>query len=203
MSTNLQRKIEHTGLCPFGLALVQLRKEKEISQSRLSILGEFNVTNLRRVEKGLMQPGISIAVRLVLATGTDIDIFFNQLAEKEKLILPKSKKSIENNLNVAEATQIKHFIGKIKTEELASAKSPFGLLFSNFRRKYQVSQKIVAEFAQYDARNILNIEKGKQDPGVMHALAMTCAVAQKTDIEIDVFFKALQLLVQTKKIEHI
>jgi len=197
MSTNLQQKIEHTGLCPFGAALVELRKEKGLSQSRLNILSELNETSLRKIEKGQMQPGISIAVRLVLATGTDIGNFFKQFAETEGLIVSVSKVgSVTSGLN--ESGQIERLTANMLIESIPTVKSPFGLLFSEFRRTYKVSQKTVAEFTQYDLRNILNVEKGMQDPGVMHALAMTCAVAQKADMGIDVFFRALQFLMQNK-----
>ena len=197
MQTNLQKEIEQTGACPFGIALVKLRKEKGLSQSRLNILGELNVTSLRKIEKGQMQPGISIAVRLVIATGADIGDFFTQLAESENLMAPIA--SSHETCKMSEVEQIESLTANILTKDLSTVKSLFGLLFSEFRRACKVSQKTVAEFAKYDLRNILNIENGTQDTGVMHALAMTSAVAQKSDIKIDVFFRALQVLMLHQK----
>ena len=197
MQTNLQQEKEQADLCPFGVALVKLRKEKGLSQSRLNILGELNVTSLRKIEKGQMQPGISIAVRLVIATGADIGDFFKQLAESENLIVPI--KNSDKTCKLSESEQIENLIENIPTKDLSEVKSLFGVLFSEFRRQCKVSQKTVAELAQYNLRNILNVENGTQDTGVMHALAMTSAVAQKSDITIDVFFRALQGLMLHQK----
>ena len=69
----------------FGVALVAARMSRGISQSRLGILAACNVTSLRKIEKGMVQPGVSTAIRLVAATGESVGAFFQKLAEDSAL----------------------------------------------------------------------------------------------------------------------
>jgi len=170
--------------CPFGPALVEVRKLHNISQSGLSILAKFNVTNLRKIEKGVMQPGVSIAVRLVAATGADVGNFFQGFAEDNGLI-PSS--GVPGSGNAAESVSALIKGLQLPTEKRHEIKSIFGLLFKKVRLYYGVTQKVVAGSAQYNLRNLLNVENGQQEPGIMTALAMVCA----TGVDVKAFFGKL------------
>ena len=145
---------------------------------------EFNVTNLRKIEKGKVQPGVMLAVRLVAATGANVGEFFQKLAETEGMLLAPDKSSRSDTPSLQNQVDkgIQHDFG------LASVKCVFGPLFKETRVRYQVTQKLVAEKAQYNLRNILAVESGKQEPGVMTALAMVCAVGA----DIKAFFTQLR-----------
>lgn len=175
--------------CPFGPALVESRNSYGISQSRLSILAACNVTNLRKIEKGTMQPGVSMAVRLVAAIGTDVGDFFQKLAEDNLSIplpdvpgsggMPKEKDSFIKGLLLPE-------------ERERESKSIFGLMFKEVRVHYGVTQKVAAESAGYNLRNLHSVESGSQEPGIMTALALVSA----TGANVESFFDRLHWLLE-------
>lgn len=181
----MEKKAHPNITCPFGPALIELRTMRGISQSRLSIMAECNVTNLRKIEKGSMQPGVSMAVRLVAATGTDVGDFFQKLAEDNGLLpLPGASGSGGMTYNESDFIKGIHLPGEKIPK---GTRSIFGVMFKEVRAHYGVTQKTVAEKAHYNLRNILNVESGNQEPGIMTALAMVCA----TGADVKDFFEQL------------
>ncbi len=175
----------------FGIALQKCRQERDISLSRLSIRGEIVVSNLRSIERGLVQPSISVAMRLLTAMNIDIPTFFKEFAITNKLL--------SYNIECPEReilSQSQKLIDSINKDEIKLARSPFGMLFHEYRGIHGVTQKFVSEYASYGLRNILDVEKGNQDPNTLNALAMVCAVAEKSQTGIGVFFNAYQQILQ-------
>ncbi len=190
----------------FGVALVAARMSRGISQSRLGILAACNVTSLRKIEKGMVQPGVSTAIRLVAATGESVGAFFQKLAEDSALsslhgtAAPGSSCASPHEDDAAERTcdgtlmdrsGRKGRAGKnvcsVENGDPQKVKALFGPLFRKVRERHGVTQKAVANAAQYNLRNLFNVEAGSQEPGVMVALAMVCA----TGCDVRWFFSTL------------
>ena len=178
----------------FGVALVAARMSRGISQSRLGFLAACNVTSLRKIEKGMVQPGVSTAIRLVAATGESVGAFFQKLAEDSALsslhgtAAPGSSCASPHEDDAAERTcdgtlmdrsGRKGRAGKnvcsVGNGDPQKVKALFGPLFRKVRA------------AQYNLRNLFNVEAGSQEPGVMVALAMVCA----TGCDVRWFFSTL------------
>ena len=66
-------------------------------------------------------------------------------------------------------------------------KSLFGLFLVQARVATAVSQTAMAKAAGYNLRNINGVENGKQDPGIMTALALV----KTTGVDIGNFFNSL------------
>ena len=187
--------MEKGSFCSFGQYIIALRENAGLSQWQLSVLTEFNVTNLRKIEKGKTQPGVMLAVRLVAATGADVGEFFQYLAESEGLLQTLDGSPRSGSVLVQTPGGRKMPPGS----DPASAKGIFGQLFKEARVRSQVTQKVVAEKAQYNLRNLLEVEKEEQEPGVMTALAMVCAVG----VDIRSFFGDLYLFINSEKAQII
>ena len=174
--------------CGFGSLLLSYREKARLTQSRLGILAELHATHLRMIEKGKVQPSVGQAVRLVSKLTPDVGKFFQELAEQEGLlVLP----DVQGGAGMAEAGNdlIKGLhlpLAKSETE----ARSIFGLMFKEVRLHYGITQKAVAEKARYNLRNLLNVESGSQEPGIITALAMVCA----TGADVEAFFEKLYQL---------
>ena len=155
--------------CPFGPHLFALRKSKNISQWQLAVLSQYNVTNLRKIEKGLTQPGIMLAMRLVALTGADVALFFEDLA---RAVVPPSPPEKEG-VAASKGTSLSDDFSGIFSSQVRCLFGPF---FKMVRLQRQISQKIVSDAAGCDLRNMLNVESGQQEPGIMTALSMVIAL---------------------------
>lgn len=158
---------------PFGRLLTSQRKNvANMPQWLLAARCEIVASNLRRIENGETQPGVMLAVRLLAATGADVGECFRQLAEEEGLLaLANTQEGLPQKQMPDE---LLHRIEQIH-ETMRTVPCPFGPLLKEVRVFYGVSQKTVAEKAGYHLRNMLEVEKGEREPGVMTALAMVTA----------------------------
>lgn len=140
-----------------------------------------------------MQPGVSMAIRLVAASGADVGNFFQKLAEDNALLtLPDVPGS--RGMTCSESDFIKGI--HLPIEKLPKGtRSVFGAMFKEIRLHYGVTQKIVAEKAQYNLRNILNVESGNQEPGIMTALALVCA----TGMNVIEFFRWVHCILKEEQ----
>mgnify|MGYP001136218128 CR=1 FL=1 len=68
-------------------------------------------------------------------------------------------------------------------------------MFKEVRLHHGVTQKTVAQIAGYNLRNLLNIESGKQEPGIMTALALICA----TGVSVDNLFDRISYIIKEKQ----
>ena len=135
--------------------------------------------NLRKIERGETQPGIILAIRLVQALGEPVGLFFRNLAEQAGLPLFISQDGAEKNLRFPD--------GAYPDRELSNPRALFGIWLKEARLAYGVSQRALAEKADYHLRNMLEVEAGRREPGVMTALSMVCA----TGCDIICFFDTL------------
>lgn len=170
-------------LCPFGTVFVRARTERNITQWHVAASAGYHVTNLSKVEKGLYQPGVNLALRLVQALGVDAGIFFETLWLE----------TIHANLEVSQDLETRSCVdfAPFSVEEI---RCPFGVLLLQARLETGVSQKIIAEAAAYNLRNMGKVEKGEQEPGVMTALAMVDA----TGCDVRGFWTKLQAIFSRK-----
>lgn len=135
--------------------------------------------NLRKIERGETQPGIILAIRLVQAMGEPVGPFFRNLAEQAgiPLFIPPG------------STDKKHGLSEMPCwhRELSNPRVFFGIWIKETRLAHGVSQRILAESACYHLRNMLEVESGRREPGVMTALTMVCA----TGCDVVYFFDTL------------
>ena len=69
-------------LCPFGPAFRREREQRKISQWTVSVRLQYHTRNIQRIEGGLRQPGVLLALRMVAAVDADPGKFFETLCQK-------------------------------------------------------------------------------------------------------------------------
>ncbi len=184
------RNLEENKICPFGLALLEARKAKGMSSARLSMKSETFSSHLLHIERGTAEPSIMVALRLVIALKIDTSAFFRALAVSQS-ILP-----LESQIAPVDENFCNTIVEKILATASLNSRSLFGLLFKQVRKHYKLTQKQISESSGYAIRNIQKVENEGQNPSVMTALAMVCAVAEKSQTDIGVFFNAYQQILQ-------
>ncbi|WP_165078489.1 MULTISPECIES: helix-turn-helix transcriptional regulator [unclassified Desulfovibrio] len=138
----------------------------------------YHIRNLQRIEKGEQQPGVNLALRLLAAIGAEPGAFMQKLADECLPGLPHSLSPMGHVTISYEMPQMKE-----------GQKSLFGLFLVQARVAAAVSQTAMAKAAGYNLRNINGVESGRQDPGIMTALALVKA----TGADVGDFFNALSL----------
>lgn len=154
--------------CPFGPIFREQRKIQGISLWNLAIRIPYRQANIQRIERGLHEPRISLAIQMLSALGVDAGCVLNELAMREGLLHDHVKQVQRIDW---ERLQWDVF----QTETVNNARSPFGLFLRASRLASGRTQKAVAESAGYALRNLANVEKGIQDPGVFLALKLVLA----------------------------
>ncbi len=156
-----------------GKVFREYRERSGYSQWRLSVVTQVHPRNIQKIEKGLLQPGVMLVVRLVSATGSNVGFFFADLAKEAGLmrqeIMPRVWQEVEEE------------------ETWRECKCLFGPFFKQIRITNQITQQTISEATGYTLRNILNTEKGRQEPAVMTALSMVVT----TGVDIGIFFNRL------------
>lgn len=151
------------GLCPFGAFFRQRREAKKISLWRLGLTLQYHLRNLQRIEAGQHEPGLLLALRMVAAISEAPGEFFLALADHEGL------------LDLAPSTDKKFKPIQEIPLPLEGEKTGFGSLLKYARLKHGLSQRDLVEASGYNLRNLSNLENGRQIPGVMSALKLSCA----------------------------
>lgn len=136
----------------------------------------YHIRNLQRIEKGEQQPGVNLALRLLNAIGAEPGAFMQKLADECLTSLPQSLSPMGHVTISYEMPQLKE-----------GQKSLFGLFLVQARVTGAVSQTAMAKAARYNLRNINGVESGRQDPGIMTALALV----KTTGVDIGDFFNKL------------
>lgn len=160
----------------FGPAFVELRTARQLTQWHVSATARYHVTNLSKVEKGLHQPGVMLAVRLVAVTGADVGEFFQRLWEQSL--------STTGADALHQASMPDVDMAALRAE---GVRCPFGPLLLQVRLHNGIPQRQIAEIAGYNLRNMGKVEKGQQEPGIMTALDMVAAAGG----EVGAFFGVL------------
>lgn len=159
--------------CPFGAAFRRERTAHGRSQWAIAVQLSNHPRNIQRIESGAQQPGVTLALRLLVAAGADPGAFLQSLWEE--------------TAEDASATRTAITITYTKPYLPLEAKTAFGLLLLQARKAAGMSQTAMAQRAGYSLRNINAVEKGVQEPGIMAAVALVAAVGA----DISLFFKTL------------
>ena len=138
---------------------------------------QYHTRNIQRIEDGSRQPGVLLALRMVVAVGADPGDFFETLFEEsvgeacDEVLSPPQRVSVTYQP-----------LGAVE-----GLKSICGPLLAQARLAVGMSQTAMAKSAGYNLRNVNAVEKGQQEPGVMSALALVAA----TGVDIREFFDQL------------
>lgn len=151
----------------FGRAILQARIEANLSLWDLALPTRCHMTNLRQFENGDVQPGIMLALKLVMAVNTPVGSFFNNVAQEAGLKVAVNPDAQSMSQSQLLCTPVKY---------PAKVRYLFGPFFKTVRVQCMVSQKNVAQIACYHPRSLIKVENGEQEPAVMTALAMVCAL---------------------------
>ncbi len=148
-----------------------------VSQWTVSTRLHYHLRNIQRIEGGMRQPGVALALRLVGAVGANPGDFFQNLFEE-----------IAENLLCGEVLPPGRVEVAYRRPELEEeVKCLFGPLLAQARLAGGVSQTAMAKQAGYNLRNVNAVEKGRQEPGVVSALCLVAA----TGADIRSFFHHL------------
>lgn len=180
----MERAINDGNICLFGPALAQARKQAGIAQSRLGMRVACNPANMKLIEEGVVQPGVVLAVRLVYLTGYGIMAFFDQLAQPVGYEMASAHANDDDKS--ALQTMLTRIIDTNGTTPIAP-KAMYGKLLREIRLANGITQMTVAKAANYNLRNILNVETKGQEPGIMTAIALVAA----TGCPVGIFFEVL------------
>ena len=163
--------------CPFGPMFRREREQKKISQWTVSVRLQHHTRNIQRIEGGLRQPGVLLALRMVVAVDAEPGEFFETLFEE----------SVGEALDGASSPTTRVSVTYQPLGAVEGLKSIFGPLLAQARLAVGMSQTAMAKSAGYNLRNVNAVEKGQQEPGVMSALALVAA----TGVDIREFFDQL------------
>lgn len=153
------------------------REQKKISQWTVAVRLQHHTRNIQRIEGGLRQPGVLLALRMVVAVDADPGKFFETLFEE----------SVGEALDGASSPTTRVSVTYQPLGAIEGLKSIFGPLLAQARLAVGMSQTAMAKSAGYNLRNVNAVEKGQQEPGVMSALALVAA----TGVDIREFFDQL------------
>lgn len=160
----------------FGKEFKLARQALKISQWKVVHKTGDYLANIQRIEKGLTQPGVPTAFRLLEALGLLPGDFLADLAAKYVDSLPVS---------ISPLPQAEIFYDLPQFSE--NPKSLFGPFLQRARAAACISQTAMAKAASYNLRNINAVEKGLQTPGIMTALALVLS----TGVNVREFFNRL------------
>jgi transcriptional regulator with XRE-family HTH domain len=169
-----------TNFFPFGSTILKKRAERGLTQWDLAVAVNYHVRNLQKVEADELEPGVTLAVRMVAFVQHDVGAFFGEM-----LVVPSLNKDAE----AGQAMEVE------PADLLTEGQTPrcfFGPLLLQARLRRGISRKTIAERTGYHLRNMARVEKGQQEPGVMKALSMV--VAAEADVRgfFDAFGKLLE-----------
>ena len=160
--------------CVFGIFFRQVREAKGVSLWQAALKMAYHIRNLQRIERGRTQPGVNLALRLLDATGIEPGTFMQEFVAAHADALPASI-SPKGRVTVTYE----------KPRE--GPKSLFGPLLAQARLAGAISQTAMAKAAGYTLSNINAVEKGRQEPGIMTALALVMT----TGVDVREFFTTL------------
>lgn len=162
--------------CPFGALFRQERLAREISQWQVVHRMQYYLANIQRIEAGRQHPGVHLAYRLLNAIGKEPGDFMYALAQRQAGCLPRRPPGPPLRVEYAPAPPD------------GGRKSLFGHFLVQARVAADMSQTAMARAANYSLRNINAVEGGRQDPGIVTALALVTS----TGADVRAFFAALQ-----------
>lgn len=147
--------------CIFGDFYRKERKKQGISLWKVVHELDTYLVNVQRIEKGLTQPSLTMAFRLLQVIQTSPGDFLYDLSIEHSQQLPQSLAGQNCNDISCEKPILKN-----------GQKSYFGPLFSGLRISAGLSQNAVANNSGYNLRNLNAVEKGLQEPRIITALSL-------------------------------
>ncbi|MBQ7608167.1 MAG: helix-turn-helix transcriptional regulator [Desulfovibrionaceae bacterium] len=146
----------------FGTLLKEHRKAKGLSLWKFSVAILYRQANIQRIERGLVEPRVRLAMRLLTVLGVDVGAFMEEMAVKKDLLPTKS-------------TQRDALVPVLNTAREKGLEPP-GKLLRETRKAYQKSQNAICKAARYTTRNLIIVENGKQNPKISTVLKLVCAI---------------------------
>lgn len=162
--------------CFFGIFFQRERKMRGISLWKMALRMSYHIRNLQRIEKGESQPGITLAFRMLDSIGAEPGEFLWKLSLEPECKLPPSVSPLMD-------VKVNFEIPVLKEGQ----KTLFGPLLLQARMTALVSQTAMAKAACYTLSNLNAVEKGRQEPGIMTALALVMT----TGADVRHFFDTL------------
>lgn len=170
--------------CIFGIEFRTERIRRNISLWKIVHATKGYLATLQRIEKGLTQPGVENALRLLTTINVNPGDFLQELVRKYPTQFPVS--ASPTNINFLKFTQ---------TSPGEKPKFLFGPLLRQVRVSCNISQREMAKRAQYNIRNINAVENGVQEPGIITAITLVAV----TGFDIKIFFSQLYEIWQIGK----
>lgn len=167
--------------CPFGALLREERNKKDIPLWQLAAKIPFPASNMQRIETGITEPRLILAMKILGVLEVDAGNFMLILAEWQgwqKYEIPDGfidKKFDLSWQNLATEDYPYHI----------NRKALFGFYFRKLRKFLGLSQNTIAERAAYTNRSVILVEQGQQEPLVMRALQLIWV----TGFDVKVFFE--------------
>ncbi len=179
----------------FGLALRKAKEQSGMTEAEICVKCEISTSHFYYILHGDIQPSISLVMRLLQTLKTDVPAFFKELACTMGINPTDCSGSSTLDRNTTLKSQLADLLtADFLQQEGITDKNAFGLLFKQFRTQHKVTQKTLSEQNAYTIRSIQKVERGEQDPNVQTALSMVCTVAEKAQVDMNVFFVAYNLL---------
>ncbi len=167
----------------FGTLLREYRKRKGLSLWNYSIAIPYRQGNIQRIERGVVEPRVRLALHLLDVLEVDVGAFMVEMAVREGL-------TVINPTSPQNLTQI-----SLNLDLTDKAIDPFGKLFRETRMVYKKSQSAICTAAGYTTRNLIIVENGKQNPKISTALRLVCAIG----CDVGQFFNELARLYQEQQ----
>lgn len=128
----------------------------------------YPVSNITKIEKGLTEPRIGIALKMLVALGVDAGKFMQALAESQDWGEYETPEGIVGlQMGVTD--------GKCQSEEPpleGGIKESYGAFLRQARLCARLTQVEVAARAGYTTRSLIAVENDKQEPMVMRGLQL-------------------------------
>ena len=163
-------------VCIFGSYFRAERILRGLSIWKIVHRLNYYPANILRIETGIQHPGINMAFKLFEAIGCYPGELMEKIARENYTDFPHSL-SQKSNLEFSYRRPVLE----------AGEKSLFGPMLLQARQAANISQTSMAKAAGYNLRNINNVEKGKQDPGIIISLALVMT----TGVNIKEFYETL------------
>ncbi len=155
-------------------------EQKKVSQGTVAMRLQYHTRNIQRIEGGLRQPGVLLALRMASVVDAAPGEFFEALFEEAASAVRDGASSAHKRMGV-----MCQPLGSVD-----GMKSFFAPLLAQARLAVGMWQTAMAKSAGYNLCNGNAVEKGKQEPGVKSALALVAA----TGVDIREFFDHLHRL---------
>lgn len=160
-----------------------LRKEREkrgIPLWKLAASVPFPASNLQRIETGITDPRIGIAMKMLTALDVDTGNFMQTLAEAQEW----ERCPIPDGFTAEMLAVAAEKISSEQDTVAIASKTIFGAYFRLVRLACGLKQAQIAARANYTTRSLIAVENGKQEPMVMRALQLAWA----TGVGVSEFF---------------